>query len=261
MPAIDVRHPALPELFDPDRPERPDALRDPGGSPAGTGRRRRSGATRRVAGRPGRRRHRVHQPDDVAGATFDAALTDLRRDAMVGLVWPTDDRTAGDAGSPGQGRWSRLGFDPIDGLERGVRSASGRAAGRGRGPADGRGARSRAASGASSSRALTAASMASSRTALGLCLMRDDEILAEAYAPFIGHGVAEVGVVTARGPSRAGAGGDRDRLAGRDRSPSAASRCTGAATRPTRRRSASPTSSGSGRRQPFEILLYRPLEA
>ena len=27
--------------------------------------------------------------------------------------------------------------------------------------------------------------------------MRDDEILAEAYAPFIGRGVAEVGVVTA----------------------------------------------------------------
>ena len=26
--------------------------------------------------------------------------------------------------------------------------------------------------------------------------MRDDEILAEAYAPFIGGGVAEVGVVT-----------------------------------------------------------------
>ena len=32
---------------------------------------------------------------------------------------------------------------------------------------------------------------------IGLCLMRDDEILAEAYAPFIGGGVAEVGVVTA----------------------------------------------------------------
>jgi len=32
---------------------------------------------------------------------------------------------------------------------------------------------------------------------LGLCLMRDNEILAEAYAPFIGRGVAEVGVVTA----------------------------------------------------------------
>ena len=27
--------------------------------------------------------------------------------------------------------------------------------------------------------------------------MRDDEILAEAYAPFIGRGVAEIGVVTA----------------------------------------------------------------
>jgi RimJ/RimL family protein N-acetyltransferase len=33
--------------------------------------------------------------------------------------------------------------------------------------------------------------------ALGLCLMRGDEIVAEAYAPFIGGGVAEVGVVTA----------------------------------------------------------------
>ena len=31
---------------------------------------------------------------------------------------------------------------------------------------------------------------------IGLCLMREDEILAEAYAPFIGGGVAEVGVVT-----------------------------------------------------------------
>jgi hypothetical protein len=32
--------------------------------------------------------------------------------------------------------------------------------------------------------------------AFGLCLMRGDEIVAEAYAPFIGNGVAEVGVVT-----------------------------------------------------------------
>ena len=34
-------------------------------------------------------------------------------------------------------------------------------------------------------------------TGYGLVLMRDDEILAEAYAPFLGHGVAEIGVVTA----------------------------------------------------------------
>ena len=36
-------------------------------------------------------------------------------------------------------------------------------------------------------------------TGLGLCLMAGDEILCEAYAPFIGRRTAEVGVVTAEG--------------------------------------------------------------
>ena len=128
-------------------------------------------------------------------AAFEAALADLRRDAVVGLAWP------GGAGGPvtpdpPANVMERLGFDLVDAsserfeaLRAGLPTAS-------------RSDRwtptsSPGVSGVTSSWAPTAVPRGSSSTPFGLCLMRDDEILAEAYAPFIGRGVAEVGMVTA----------------------------------------------------------------
>ena len=127
-------------------------------------------------------------------AALDTALSGLRRDAVVGLAWP-DDATATAVPEPPARKQDRLGYGPIpaaadrldrlrDDLPAGVKVR----------PMDAD-LLTRC-----EWRALVEGAHGSIDAFLehgiGLCLMREDEILAEAYAPFIGGGVAEVGVVT-----------------------------------------------------------------
>ena len=193
MPAIDVRHPALPALFDPQGPNAPILFgilegRLPGRAIAD------DPAEPRVAG--------VQDGQGIAfisrtpsQAAFDAALTDLRRDAVVGLAWPSGIEGPITPEPPAR-VIERLGFGAID-------AASARfEALRGELP-DGVTVRPMdpALVARCEWRELVEVANGSVDAflehGLGLCLMRDDEVLAEAYAPFIGRGVAEVGVVTA----------------------------------------------------------------
>lgn len=95
MPAIDVRHPALPELFDQGTPNLPMLFGILEGNL--TGRAVADDAEHPVV-------VAVQGGDGIAfisrttsWAAFEAALTELRRDAIVGLVRPAD------AGGPGFG--------------------------------------------------------------------------------------------------------------------------------------------------------------
>ncbi|MEO8469175.1 MAG: GNAT family N-acetyltransferase [Chloroflexota bacterium] len=192
MGPVDVRHPALPDLFDPALPNAPLLFGILAGDLPGR-------AIADDAEHP--TMAAVQAPNAIAftsrttrQADFDATLSGLRRDATVGLVWPGDSAGSVEPEAPARSI-ARLGFDAID-------------------PADERFARLRADLPAD----LTVRPMDPELLARcewlelvvdahgsieaflargsGLCLMRGDEIVAEAYAPFIGRGVAEVGVVT-----------------------------------------------------------------
>ena len=193
MPAIDVRHPALPELFDPDLPNAPMLFGILEGH------------------LPGRAVADDAEHPDIAGvqgadgiafisrttsqAAFDGVLTELRGDAIVGVVWPSD--AGGPVTLPEPAKtMDRLGFGPI--ASSSVRFDELRAAlptGVAVRPLDAE------LLARCEWRELVVNAHGSIEAFLehgvGLCLLRDDEILAEAYAPFIGRGIAEVGVVTA----------------------------------------------------------------
>ena len=110
MLPIDVRHPALPDLFDPALPNAPMLFailegRLPGRAIAD------DPLDPRLAG--------VQSAEAIAfisrtttQAEFDTVLTGLRRDAVVGLAWPGD---AGGSVTPEAPAkvMDRLGFDPI----------------------------------------------------------------------------------------------------------------------------------------------------
>lgn len=193
MLPIDVRHAALPSLFDPTLPNAPMLFAILEGRLPG----------RAIADDPVDPRLAAVQSAEAIAfisrtasqADFDTVLAGLRRDAVVGLTWPGD---AGGSVSPEAPAkvMDRLGFDPIP--------ATGARLGRLRDDLpDGVTVRPLDAGllARCEWRELVEGAHGSIDAFLehgiGLCLMRDDEILAEAYAPFIGHGVAEVGVVTA----------------------------------------------------------------
>jgi GNAT superfamily N-acetyltransferase len=193
VPAIDVRHPGLPELFDPDSPNAPMLFgilegRLPGRAVAD------DPANPRVAAVQGLEAIAFISRTD-SQAAFDATLAELRRDAVVGLVW-SETPTSSITPEPPARTMERLGFDPIDASSprfEGLRAAL----------PDGATVRPIDADllDRCEWRDLVEAAHGSRdgflANAFGLCLMRGDDILAEAYAPFIGRGVAEVGVVTA----------------------------------------------------------------
>ena len=126
---------------------------------------------------------------------FDATLDELRRDGVVGLVWPEGVAGPVEPGPPAR-TMDRLGFDPIDASSARFEELRGTLP-------DGITVRpiDRDLLARCEWREHVEAAHGSVEAFLangfGLCLMRDDDILAEAYAPFIGGGVAEVGVVTA----------------------------------------------------------------
>jgi hypothetical protein len=192
MHPVDVGNAALPAMFDPATPNRPmlDAV---------------------LAGRlPGRAI--ADDPDEPTVAAvqtaegiafvsrttsqdaFDAALTTLRDDSMVGVVWTGAEDGPITPETPAR-VVKRLGFDPI------APSSETLARLRADLPADvvdrsidaellARCEWSELVEGAHGS------AEAFLEHGLGICLVRHDEILAEAYAPFIGRDVAEVGVIT-----------------------------------------------------------------
>jgi GNAT superfamily N-acetyltransferase len=190
---IDVRHPSLPGLFDPAIPNAPMLFAILEGRLPG----------RAVADDP-------HDPTLAAVQTaewmafvsrtesqadFDSALNALRRDAMVGIAWADDGGPI--TPDPPAKVLERLGFDPIAGDPDGrlARLRSQLPDGVTVSPIDAELlARCEWRELVESAHGTGAAFL---EHALGLCLIRGDEIVAEAYAPFIGGGVAEVGVVTA----------------------------------------------------------------
>ena len=196
MPAVDVRHPALPDLFDPDGPNSPLLFgilegRLPGRAIADDPVEPRVAAVQGIEGV-------AFVSRTTSQTAFEAALTDLRRDAIVGLVWPIgpDDAEGPVTPEPPARVMERLGFDPIPASD--ARFEALRAT-----LPDGVTVRpiDAALLARCEWRELVEGAHGSAEAflehGLGLCLLRDDEILAEAYAPFIGRGVAEVGVVTA----------------------------------------------------------------
>ncbi len=200
MPAIDVRHPGLPALFDPDSPNAPMLFgilegRVPGRAVAD------DATAPTVAAVQGLQAFAFLSRTD-SQAAFDATLDALRRDGLVGLAWPDGHHGPVAPGPPAR-TIDRLGFDPIDASS--ARSEALRAA-----LPDGVTVRPIDAEllARCEWRELVEAAHGSAdaflANAFGLCLMRDDEILAEAYAPFIGRGVAEIGVVTAEAHRRKG---------------------------------------------------------
>ena len=193
MEPIDVRSAALPALFDPTLPNAPMLFAILEGHLPG----------RAIADDPlAPTLAAVQSAEGIAfisrtatQAELDAALSGLRRDAIVGLTWPGDAGGSATPEPPARVQ-DRLGFGPIP--------ATGEAFGRLRNdlppgvtvrPMDAE------LLARCEWRELVEGAHGSVEAFLehgiGLCLMRDDEILAEAYAPFIGAGVAEVGVVTA----------------------------------------------------------------
>ncbi len=193
MEPIDVRSPSLPALFDPTLPNAPMLFAILEGHLPG----------RAIADDPlTPTLAAVQSAEGIAfisrtstQAELDTALSGLRRDAIVGLTWPDDADKSATPEPPARAQ-DRLGFGPIpasgDGLDR-LRSDL--PAGVTVRPMDAdllaRCEWRELVEGAHGS------VEAFLEHGLGLCLMRDDEILAEAYAPFIGAGVAELGVVTA----------------------------------------------------------------
>jgi GNAT superfamily N-acetyltransferase len=192
---IDVRSAALPPLFDPTLPNAPMLFAILEGSLPG----------RAIADDPDAPTLAAVQSAEgiafisrtTSQSELDTALSGLRRDAMVGLTWPVDaaGNGSGKPEAPARAQ-DRLGFGPIpatgerlqalrDDLPAGVTVR----------PLDAD------LLARCEWRELVEGAYGSIEAFLehgiGLCLMRDDEILAEAYAPFIGGGVAEVGVVTA----------------------------------------------------------------
>jgi GNAT acetyltransferase len=193
MGPIDVRSAALPALFDPALPNAPMLFAMLEGHLPG----------RAIADDPVvPTLAAVQSAEGIAfisrttsQAELDEALSGLRRDALVGLTWPDDAVGSGTPEPPARAQ-GRLGFGPIPTTGERLRSL------RDDLPAD------------ATVRALDAGLLercawrelvvgahgsveAFLEHGIGLCLLRDDEILAEAYAPFIGRGVAEVGVITA----------------------------------------------------------------
>ena len=193
MRSIDVRHAGLPDLFDPDIPNGPMLFgilegRLPGRALADDGAAPRIAAVQDAQGI-------AFVSRTTSQSEFDAALHGLRREAMVGLIWPSTDDGPVTPEAPAQAM-DRLGFGPIQ-------TASPRLEDLRAALPAGIDVRSMDAEllARCEWRELVEAAYGSIDAfldqGLGLCLMRDDEILAEAYAPFIGRGVAEVGVVTA----------------------------------------------------------------
>jgi len=191
--AIDVRHPTLPDLFDLDSPNAPMLYGILEGQIPG----------RAVADDPvAPRVAAVQSLEGIAfisrtdsQVAFDATLVTLRRDGMVGLVW-SEAQAGSVTPEPPARTMARLSFGQIDASS--PRFEALRAA-----LPDGVTVRPIDAEllARCEWRELVEAAHGSPEAfltnGLGLCLMRGDEILAEAYAPFIGHGMAEVGVVTA----------------------------------------------------------------
>jgi GNAT superfamily N-acetyltransferase len=191
--AIDVRSPSLPALFDPTLPNAPLLFAILAGNLPG----------RAIADDPVAPTVAAVQGAEgiafvsrtTSQAALDDALSGLRTDAIVGLIWPDDAGASVIPEAPARVQ-DRLGFGPI--------------------PATGvplEGLRAQLPAGATI-RPMDAGLMARCEWrevvegaygsveaflahGMGLCVMRDDEILAEAYAPYIGNGVAEVGVITA----------------------------------------------------------------
>ena len=129
-----------------------------------------------------------------ASAAFVAAALDaLRADSMVGLVWCENEDVPEPA--PPAKRVERLDFAPLD------PQAPNLAAARASLPAE---VRVEALTPLLLERCewrdivLSACGSAEAffRGATGLCLLAGDTIVAEAYAPYVGRGSAEVGVVT-----------------------------------------------------------------
>ena len=192
--AIEVGHPDLAALFDEDGPHAPMAFavldeRAPGRAFADDVHRPKLAIvqTREGLAIPSRA---------ISRAFLDAALGALRADSMVGLALSYEDGLEPKV-TPAK-RVERVDFAPLDSsVESLLRLRRSLPAG---------------AQVASLTRDLldrcewrdvaTAAAGgvdAFLETGLGLCLMAGDEILCEAYAPFIGRRTAEVGVVTAEG--------------------------------------------------------------
>ncbi len=192
MDPIDVRSASLPALFDPALPNAPMLFgilegRLPGRAIADDPRAPTLAAVQSAEGI-------AFISRTTTQADLDTALSGLRRDAIVGLAWP-DDATATAVPEPPARKQDRLGFGPIpaaaDLFDRLRDSLPAGATVR---PIDAdllaRCEWRELVEGAHGS------IDAFLEHGVGLCLMREDEILAEAYAPFIGGGVAEVGVVT-----------------------------------------------------------------
>jgi GNAT superfamily N-acetyltransferase len=190
---IDVSHPGLPALFDPSTPNAPMLFAVLEGALPGRALADDPDAPTVAAVQTAEWMAFVSRTESQEA--FDAALDGLRRDAMVGIAWG---QAAGPIVPEAPAKTlERLGFDAVAG------------------DPDGRLARLRGELPAGISvspidagllarcewRELVVAAHGSSEAflehAFGLCLMRGDEIVAEAYAPFIGNRVAEVGVVTA----------------------------------------------------------------
>ena len=193
MDPIDVRHPGLPGLFDATTPNVPmvfgvlegrlpgRAFADDPSAPTVAVVQDRQGITFLSA---------QATADDVA-----AALLAVRADGMAGLAWRASERAGLEPEAPAK-TVERLEFGPID-------------------PADPRFATLRDALPAGvvvepmnstilercEWRELVVAAYGTPEAFLAvghaLVLMEDGEIVAEAYAPFIGGGIAEIGVVTA----------------------------------------------------------------
>jgi GNAT superfamily N-acetyltransferase len=135
-------------------------------------------------------------------ADCDRGLAALRRDATIGLVWADEDGVAIVPEAPAR-VIDRLGFEAIPAASHMLQAlAAALPAGDDARPMDAalleRCEWADQVIGAHGSVESFLANGA------GLCIMRGDEILAEAYAPFIGHGVAEVGVVTREAHRRHG---------------------------------------------------------
>lgn len=253
---IDPRHPALPALFDESVPNGPILFALLGGRLPG----------RAIADDP--ERPSVAAVQTAEGVAFishgagqrslDDALTTLRADSMVGLVWAESMAGSVTPAVPAK-VVERLGFEALS------PSAPSMAALRARLPAD------------VSVRAIDAELLARCewqelvvgahggveaflRDAFGLCLMRGNDILSEAYAPFVGRTIAEVGVVTpeahrGHGLAAVAIAFLAERVG--DRGLSMYWSCDAdnlASVRVAEK-------SGFGAAQPFQMLLYRPLQA
>jgi GNAT superfamily N-acetyltransferase len=253
---IDVRHPALPALFDPSTPNAPMLFAVLEGALPG----------RAIADHPDAPTVAAVQTSEWLAfvsrtdsqEAFDAALNGLRRDAMVGIAW-----AEGQEGGPITPEapakvLERLGFDAITGDPDGRLAAF-----RGELPT---GITVRPIDAELLARCewreLVESAHGSPEAflehAFGLCLMRGDEIVAEAYAPFIGNGVAEVGVVTAETHRGQGLGSIAVAFLGEalaDRGLAMYWSCD--ADNLASIRVANKV--GFGAPRPFQLLLYRPL--